>query len=209
MAGITTNVWRLFVMSGKKYLGLIPHDLGYFNYHFNGARMSSDWTLPPLSLSGKSKKLPDFVGWMRCAPVVSEKAMRALAPDLNEFVQFLPFHEIKGKKFYAMNVLHVENDLLDLNKSEILFGSDELKRVLSLDRVTFASPLPGNLPPIFKVSVRGQVLGDIFVTRTFADLAIEHKLTGIALADPYQNPLKMVLAKMSMNVVPGVIEDWN
>jgi hypothetical protein len=196
-------------MSGKKYLGLIPHDLGYFHHHFNGVRMSSGWQPPPISISGKSKKVPEFIGWVRGAPIVSEKAMQALAPALNDFVQFFPFHEIKGKKFYAMNVFRVESDLLDLNKSEICFSSDEAKDVLSLDRAVFVTPLPSNLPPIFKVSIRGEILGDIFITQTFVDLAIEHKFTGIALADPYEDPFEMVLNRRPMNVVPGIIEDWN
>lgn len=206
MADTTSSVWRLLVLSGKKYLGLIPHDLGYFRDHFNGAPMSTGWRPPPITISGKSKKLPDFISWMVGAPVVSEKAMLALAPVLNGLVQFFPFHEIKGKEFYAMNVLQVESDLLDLEKSEIVYGSSEPRRVLMIERAIFVEPLPVDLPPIFKVSIRGQILGDIFVTRPFANVLVEHQLTGAALGDPSQYPLKMILAEKPANVVRGVVE---
>lgn len=202
----TNNIWRLHVC-GNKYLGLIPHDLNYFHTHFIGKPMPLDWIPPQVTLSGKSKKLPDFASWMTCAPVVSEKAKQALEPILNSYVQFLPFHEIKEKKFYAMNVIHVESHLLDVGKSDISYSMTEPKFALSLRRAFFVEPLPSELPPIFKIFASPRtVFGDIFVTKQFADIAIEHKLTGIALADPQQNSLKFVLAGKSQNVVPGIIE---
>jgi hypothetical protein len=45
----------------------------------------------------------------------------------------------------------------------------------------------------------------IFVTKSFAEVAIEYKLTGMALADPQQDGFKYVLANKSQNVAPGIV----
>lgn len=186
---------------GNKYLGLIPHDLVYFQTHFIGEPMPEDWTLPPVEISGKSKKLGDFVIWMLTAPVVSEKAKNVLESAFKSELQFLPFHSIKGKLYFAMNVTCLVKDLLDVAKSDIHYGDDG-KRIISIDRAVFKKPMPENLPPIFKLSVNPS---DIFVTQPFVDLVIEQKLTGLSLADPRQNQLKLILKGQDLNVVPGII----
>ena len=203
---IRNSIWRLHIC-GNKYLGLIPHDLDYFQTHFVGKTMPEDWPPPPIELSGKSKKIPDFMSWMTSAPVISEKAKLALEPILNGYAQFLPFLDIKGKKFYAMNVTHVETHLLDIEKSVILYSTAEPKVALMLKQAYFVEPLPSNLPPIFKITIStDDVLGEIFVTKKFAEIMIERKLTGLALADPQQNGLKLLMDGKSQNVVLGVIE---
>lgn len=200
------RIWRLHIC-GNKYLGLIPLDLDYFHAHFIGKPMPQEWSAPPVTVSGKSKKLPDFVSWMTKAPIVSERAKLALSPVVSDYVQFFPFHDVKGKKFYAMNVTHVETEILDLERSEIAYSSTEPKVVLMIERAFFVEKLPANLPPIFKISILpNEVEGDVFVTKTFAEVAIEAKLTGIALADPQQDSFKSVLANKSQNVVPGIVE---
>jgi hypothetical protein len=199
------HIWRLEI-GGVKYVGLIPHDLTYFQSHFNGRPMASDWVPPPTKLLGKSKKLADFVSWMKCAPVVSERAMRVLEPALQGCVQFFPFHEIKGRNYFAMNVICVDRRLLDKARSKILYVGDENDHAIAVREATFIDPLPPKLPPIFKISLAGgNVLGDIYVTRAFAEVAIGHKLTGIALSDPSQSPMKLALNAQPLNVVPGIV----
>lgn len=197
------NVWRLTV-GGRKYLGLIPHDLSYFNANFNGAHISLPWEPPPVEIDGKSKKLPDFVSWMKCVPVVSDRAKLVLEQVAKDQIQFLPFHDIKGKKYYALNVVNIEHHVLDKAKSSIFFASTGA--AISLDKAVFINPLPSNLPPIFKVEADGEIFGDIFVSRIFADIAIQHQFTGIALADPKLDPLDELLSNRPANVVPGIAE---
>lgn len=85
-----TGIWRLHTKSNK-YFSLIPHDLNYFRDHFNGSRMRDEWSAPPITIAGKSKKMADFVGWMICAPVMSERARAALEPILGTCVRFSHF----------------------------------------------------------------------------------------------------------------------
>lgn len=205
MKDYESNVWRL-ILGGRKYLGLIPHDLNYFNSHFNGSPMRLDWPPPPVEIHGKSKKVPDFVSWMTSAPVVSEKAKSVLSPVIGESVQFLPFIKIKNKQFYALNVLAVKANVLDLERSEILFSSCEPRKILSLHTTIFSEDCRHNFPPIFKVSEAEDILGDIFVTDKFAEIIVQHQLTGAALADPNTPILPLVLAQKSVNAVPGVPE---
>jgi hypothetical protein len=66
--------------------------------------------------------------------------------------------------------------------------------------------LPPDLPPIFKITIgTGHVRGEIFVTKSFADILVESKLSGAELADPKEYDLEFVLAGRSQNVVPGII----
>jgi hypothetical protein len=106
-----------------------------------------------------------------------------------------------------MNVTHIETRLLDVKKSEILYSSTEPKIALYLKRAFFIGSLPSQLPPIFKVTIRSDDRVDsmIFVTKSFAEVAIEYKLTGMALADPQQDGFKYVLVNKSQNVVPGIV----
>ena len=114
---------------------------------------------------------------MLTAPVVSEKAKNILESAFKNELQFLPFHSIKGKLSFAMNVTCLVKDLLNMTKSDIHYGDDG-KRIISIDRAVFKKPLPESLPPIFKLSINPS---DIFVTQPFVDLVIEQKLTGLSL----------------------------
>jgi hypothetical protein len=200
---MTTNdmrIWKL-VGGGNRYIGLIPHELAYFQTHFIGRPMPIDWVPPPVTISGKSKKLSDFVIWMLTAPVVSEKARIALESAFNDYVQFLPFHHIKDKPYFVMNVTCLVENLLDVSSSDISYGSDG-KRILNINRAVFKQPLPEQLPPIFKLAIDPT---DIFVTQAFADLAIKYKLTGLSLSEPGVDGLKLILKGQDPNVVPGIV----
>lgn len=83
----------------------IPDDLRYFKKHFICEPLSSDWEVPPVRILGKSYAAADFVSWMACAPVISENAKCSLEEICSGLVEFLPFHAIKGKPYFAMNVL--------------------------------------------------------------------------------------------------------
>jgi hypothetical protein len=205
MPSIGHHIWRLEI-GGVKYLGLIPHDLAYFGRYFKGRPMAPNWAPPPIELSGRSKKLPDFVSWMKSAPVVSEKARSTLEPILRGCVQFFDFHEIKAKRYFAMNVICVERALLDLPRSKILYADDQRKLAIAVKEAVFVDPLPPKLPPMFKLAIAKQdALGDIYVTQEFAAAAVRYKLTGLELSDPSQDSFKRHVNGHPLNVVPGII----
>jgi hypothetical protein len=192
------KLWRLNV-GGSRFLGLRPHDLSYFNVYFNGGEIETPWSPPPIAISGKSKKLPDFVSWMMGAPVVSESAKDALLTLVGDTVQFLPFHALKERPYYALNVVEVLHNLLDEAQSEFSrFSSDGT--IFSIDRAVFLEPLPKTLPPIFKL---GEGTGAIFVTTPFAELVVERQLTGVQLLAPSQHILRLTLGKEALTAYPG------
>lgn len=204
------RIWRLHTCCNHFTSVDTPSEgLNYFNSHFNGEPMVANWKFPEVTLSGKSKKLADFLGWSKGVELVSEKAMHCLKPVLNEYVEFLPFHEIKGKPYYALNVLQLEGDLLDIAHSDVTFypGKPALQENIAyITTAFFKMTLPEKLPPIFKLTYRpGRVGADIFVTKAFADIAIEYQLTGIELADPRQDSLSYVIRDLPQNVVPGIV----
>ncbi len=177
--------------------GYAGPDASYWRVNFAGERMSEDWPLPPLKILGKSKKLGDFVGWTFRAPIVSARAKDVLQPLVREDVHFLPFHELRGKPYFAMNVLRVE-DYLDNERSEGQRWPDGT--LLTYHRYVFRENLPADLPPIFKVTPSSSV----FVTRRFADAIVQNKLTGACLQDPYKG-LTLVARGEQLNVYPGVL----
>lgn len=96
------------VIRSRRRPGFIPHDLRYFQTHFVCQPMSADWIVPPAELVGKSYKAPDFVLWIGFAPVVSDLARNVLSPLCEGLVEFLPFHPIKSKPYFVMNVLNLD-----------------------------------------------------------------------------------------------------
>ena len=101
-----SKIWRLEELASQ-YLSLIPHDLQYFGQHFVGVYLPDNWTPPSITINGKSKKLADIISWMIQSPVISEKMKNILQDLCGDSVQFLRFHDLKNKPYYAMNVLAV------------------------------------------------------------------------------------------------------
>jgi hypothetical protein len=199
------SIWRLHIKASQ-HMSLIPHDLNYFRGRFEGARMPEDWKAPPITIAGRSKGLPDIMSWMTKAPLVSERTKLALVPVARECVQFLPFHELRGKRFFVMNVVRVERGLLDAQRSTIQYSKGEPREPLYLEAAVFKIDAEQHVPPIFKAALpEGHVFSEVFVTGKFADVAIEHRLTGFELADPTRENLSYVLAGKSQNVVPGIV----
>lgn len=174
------RIWRLFI-DADRYISFIPHDLHYFTDRFCCRSLINGWEPPPVTINGRSKPLADFVSWMNRAPIVSERTMKLIENLVGSDVEFLPFHKLKNKGYYAMNVLRCE-DLIDYEKSVL----DPL-----LERIYFIENLPDVLPPIFKC---GDKFGDIFVTFPFIDMMLNNKMTGAKLAYPEENIVKLILA---------------
>ena len=197
-------IWRLET-EGDRYLSLIPHDLNYFHDHFTGRTMT-DWQAPPITINGKTKRLPDFVLWMIGAPIVSERAWSALESLLGAHVQLLPFHHLKEKRYFALNVLEVLHDVLDLKASDVTYSKGDPPIALHLGRTMFSGIDGLELPPMFKISAgkEQKPFGEIFVTRPFVDIALAQGFKGLALADPSRDSFRDVLDRRARNAVPGL-----
>ena len=114
-------LWSLLA-TGNDNLGVSPVDLAWFDGRFDARPMGQDWRPLPLELVNRSKKLRDFVSWTVGAPLVSLRAREAIEALGPGAIEFLPFHPLKGKPYFAMNVLQTA-DVLDLEASDVLRDS--------------------------------------------------------------------------------------
>ena len=150
------------VPQSQRRTSFIPHDLRYFDRHFNRAPMGDAWELPPVSVHGKIYKAADFVVWMLRAPVVSQKAKDALEALLAGSVEFLPFHSIKGASYFAVNVLsHDDRDpIYKPNAGSVPLVDERVGAVIrdhGLSGVALADPSNN----IGRRIVRGESLQDL------------------------------------------------
>jgi hypothetical protein len=151
---------------GKRRFAFIPDKLSYFGTHFQCEPMADGWNIPLVTLSGTSYKAADFVHWMLCAPVISERAQEALKELCEGLVEFLPFHAIKGVPYYAVNVLNRDYR-----------------------------------QPIFKEDADSVPLVDERIGEVIRD----HRLTGVALADPANNIGRRIVRGESLHDFPGLV----
>jgi len=195
------RIWLLRSGSSKKYMYLQGYirDHTFWEHNFHARRMPEDWTLPPLEVLGKSKKLGDSVGWMLGAPIVSERARMVLEPIVGSDVQFVRFHALRGEPYFGMNVLHVERDLLDIKQSKC--NHHPGGGISHCTQYIFKRELPDELPSIFKISPSS----DVFVTRRFAEAVVQDKLTGFCLQDPSQDAIRLMAKGLPLNAYPGLI----
>lgn len=194
------KVWLLATGDSRKYMYLRPHTLiDYWQENFVGQVMPENWSPPPIIIGGKSKKLGDFVSWMLTAPVISERAKQILEPIFGDSVQFLRFHDINKRPYYAINVLRVEENWLDEYASE---GPREPKtgELIGVFRYFFKN-LPRDIPPIFKV----QPNDSVFVNQAVAEAIVSNKLTGAALQNPAKSGIALAATGEPINSYPGVI----
>ncbi len=197
------KVWRLALLPGKRWMALIPHDLEYFNEHFVGEPLPERWRAPPYQVTGVRKKVPDFMSWMSGTPLVKERVAQAIAALPGSRVQTPFFDTIKGEKVFALNVLSLVADALDVGKSEVL-GSDVDGEILSVRTAVFANGAR-KLPPIFKLAETPD--GEIYVTRTFCEMVVRERFTGVGFADPAIDPLFQAIRGMKVNTFPGIEEE--
>lgn len=190
MGTSTDQIWKLHV-TATRYASFIPHDLTYFHGKFQCNKLADGWIAPPAEILGRSKKLPDFALWMSMAPAVSERAAELITELAGEDVEFLPFHEIKSKRYLIMNVLRCEN-YLDMDRSD--FTQFE-------ERFIFRADIPKAIPPIFKCKNRWS---EIFVSSAFGEMLIRNSLRGAALANPEEATMPLILEGESANRFPGL-----
>jgi hypothetical protein len=136
--------YELVIVSNKR-ISFSPIDLTYFRYNFICESLRNKWTIPPVTVLGKSYKAADFVLWMQRAPVISEKAKDALSDICGDLVEFLPFHAIKGKSYFVLNVLNMKDSEVIFKKSpnSVIFVTEEFGDILidkSLTGAVLADP---------------------------------------------------------------------
>lgn len=163
--------------------------------------MAGDWQAPTVTVTGKSKRLRDFMTWIPKVPVCSERAKSCLQKTVDSCVEFLPLVKIKGIQYHAMNTLTLV-DCLDRAKSEIVYSTEAPKIILNITTYGFVSDLIPNAP-VFRLPYP---TSHVFVNKTFVDVVVANELTGANFADPAVNCWEYVFDKRAPNVVPGVID---
>ena len=194
------RIWLLRTASSRKYAyanGYIG-SATYWSENFAGRRMPKNWQAPPLDGVSKSKKLGDSFGWVLQVPVVSARARDVFEPIVGDDVQFLFFHEIRSKLYYAINVLCIE-DYQDHERSEGAPRADGTKPVAS--RYIFKENLPAELPPIFKTHPESNV----FVTHRFVQAIVDKKLTGFSLQDPGEDAIRLIAKGLPLDSYHGLL----
>lgn len=168
-----------FYPNGEDALAFVPSDLDYFEKHFVGKRMASDWKAPAFGIQRSSRPVRDFVSWFLGAMVVTAKAKSAIEKLIAPYVEFLPLAVVKGHELFAVNVIEIL-DCLDREASNVTYSPDDPTRVIHIGKVVF---IPRRLKrvPIFKVP---EWPGSVFVSEEFVHVVVEAKLKGAGFDDP-------------------------
>lgn len=169
-------VWRLVPDASRA--PVLETELSYFQDHFNGKPLGPGWTPPPVNVRSARRPLADFLHWYLGAPVVSDRGRQALGGLVGDTVEFLPLVELKGRQYFAMNVLQLV-DCLDLERSLIMYSSSDSERVLHISSYVFR--LDRVREPLFKVP---QYPADVFATDPVLKLVQEEGLRGVSFLDP-------------------------
>ncbi|MBI5369522.1 MAG: hypothetical protein HZA54_20990 [Planctomycetes bacterium] len=178
--------------------------IDYFQTHFVGERIGLGWRPPPIRVQGGTKKrLRDFVSWMSSAPVLSEKSRSALLPLIGEHCEFLPLITLRGKPYYALNVLTTIKKCLNHRASDILYSPEDPKRILQISAYHFYEDRIPSDTPAFKIP---EDAGCVFVTESFVDAVIVSGLRGASFHDPAANTFGKLARGETLNVVPGLPE---
>ena len=187
------RIWELHV-DPNPHLCVQQSDLRYFNGKFDGRPMKAGWVTPPYEILGRSKKVADFTSWQIGSTfLVSNKAREVIAGLSGEDIEFLPFDCIKSCELFAVNVLRIE-DFLDVEKTEFMPGAG------IPSRVAWKGQLPVEVPPVFKVRRSPWT----YVSKAFAEKAVEHALTGVSLADPGKDRFQQTIRQEPINEYPGL-----
>ena len=179
-------------------LNILPDDLRYFNDYFVGKPMRSSWNdLPKYTLAGRSRQKNDFLVWHTAAPVASERALSVLRSTSPTDFESLPFPDILGSKYYAINVIAI-SDCIDFNNSEIQFYGDKEYGVPRRIVLKSALAIPFG---IFKMK---RIPGYVFVSDQLANRLIDEGLTGLGLTKLSTDVLARAVLGKTQNDHPGL-----
>ena len=156
--------------------------------------MADGWTQPPFEILNKSKKLADFTSWQIGSRtfLISGHAKNLIQDICRNDVEFLPFATIKGVDLFAVNVLKrisVVDWLACSGGAKITCGPFSIRNDLS------------TLPLLFKDTGNPATT---FASDALGQIAVEHGLTGLQLADPRKSILKMIVHGQPINEFFGL-----
>jgi hypothetical protein len=181
------TVWRL-QSDPDRCFAVDSGPLSYFRDRFAGTSMKDGWVPPPLSFS-KARSAPnDFVSWMLCAPVVSNRARVVLEPLAQGGVEFLPLFRRGKHEFFAMNVL-ATTACLDRKRSRIEYADAE-ETALLIVRTAIMDFADEAAPPIFKIA---GYAGDVFFNHEVALAVRREHLSGAYFVDPARDSISSVI----------------
>ena len=146
-----------------------------FPKRFVGKSLAEEWKVKSFSRYDEDP-LGDFPSTPTGSPpVFSPTAWTALASLIEKDVEALPSY-IGKEKFYVINILTL-NDCLDFDKSDSIISNGQL---LHIYYPVIKTECVGN-HHIFKI--QQLPFGPTFVSDTFRQTVVEHKLEGLLFPD--------------------------
>ena len=141
---------------------------------FNGTPLAEEWSPLPVKLY-KMKYRGNFFGLRSHVPVFDERALEAIGPTIENFVEILPLshNEPDLAKIYAIHVLPIL-DCLDFNRADVRRFNDG--RLMSVWKYAFLEEVIGETP-IFRI--KDLVLNYVFVSDIFKDAVDVAELKGL------------------------------
>lgn len=119
---------------------------------------------------------------------------------LHEHCEILPLTDLRGKPYFAVNVL-TSIDCFDAENSDVTYSSEDPTRIIYFgNHHLHADRIPPDVP-IFKVP---EDAGSVFVTQPFVDVVISDRLRGAAFMDPHVNAFHKIMRGEPLNVVAGL-----
>ena len=188
------RVWELLVDSDRALI--LRSDLDSLAELFVGKPLGERWRPPKVEVLGKTRPLRDFVSWTLQAPVVSERAMTLFTSLVHDSCEFLPLLVLRGKQYFAVNVLEIV-DCLDETVSDLWRSPTDPNHIIGAGSFVFDERKMKEAP-IFKIP---QYLVTVFVTAPFVDAVKGSQLTGAVFSNPGQNKLGMLAAGKGLSEV--------
>ncbi len=141
---------------------------------FNGTPLAGEWSPLPVRLY-RMKHRGNFLRLKGHVPVFDERALEAIGPTTENFVEILPLshNEPDLAKIYAIHVLPIL-DCLDFNRADVRRFNDG--RLMSVWKYAFLEEVIGETP-IFRI--KDLVLNYVFVSDIFKDAVDVAELKGL------------------------------
>ncbi len=153
---------------------LIPNNesLALINKGFEGKSMKNDWNIQKMQWDlEESNIIGDFSFLAGLIPVINENIFKKISSVITEKdIDLLPI-VIDVNKYFALNILNINNKILNENKSNIEYFEDN--NIMYINEYIFNNM---DIEPIFKIS---QLKTYIFCTSVLKNIIEKEKMTGI------------------------------
>jgi len=195
-------VWRI-EPDADRYGRVDVDDLEYFRTHFVGSSMEAQWQPPTLRLMPTRRKQADFVPWAGGVLLCSVRAKAVLSPLLRKCVEWLPCSSERGEVYFALNVLEIGDQLVDLPATKSLNSGHPAGFLLS--RVRFLPQAAVSAPPIFRLRLGAPIPRPAhYVSSEVAASVAREQLKGIWLMNPERDEAMAYIRGEQMNDFPGI-----